>query len=166
MEKQANRCAYGLMLPATSCGGSWRKSVERSYLCHEGEKYEQIGLAIAEEYHIPHFRLRARMIQLGPYSRQGRAELCGQGKDPAYSFDEESLRQSEHTFNIDRVTAGCLSRRTRLQKTAGQREIHLCGWAYCAHEPRFVDQALWGTYADAVGEQACGSMLPSLHKDL
>ena len=25
-----------------------------------------------------------------------------------YSFDEESLRQSEHTFNIDRVTAGCL----------------------------------------------------------
>ena len=32
---------------------------------HEGEKYEQIGLAIADDLCLPHFRVRARMIQMG-----------------------------------------------------------------------------------------------------
>ena len=35
-----------------------------------------------------------------------------------YSFDEESLRQSEHTFNIDRLTACDL-----YEKNAGFREV-------------------------------------------
>ena len=48
---------------------------------------------------------------------------------------------------------------SRLQKAAGQREIHLCGWAYCAQRAAICRARSVGTYADAVGEQSCGSML-------
>lgn len=62
-----------------------------------------------------------------------------------YSFDEESLRQSEHTFNIDRLTAGDL-----YEKNAGFREVLDSGKFIYAdghivrNEPRFVEQAPWG----------------------
>ena len=109
MEKQANRCAYGLMLPATFMREIMAEkcSTLKSY-AHEGEKYEQIGLAIADELHISHFRLRARMIQLGHIYAKGALNYVDKTRIQPYSFDSDSLRQSEHTFNIDRGTAGSL----------------------------------------------------------
>ena len=95
---------------------------------HEGEKYEQIGLAIAEEYHIPHFRLRARMIQLGHIHAKGALNYVDRVRIQPYSFDEESLRQSEHTFNIDRVTAAVCTRRTPTSEncwTAGNSSMRM-----------------------------------------
>ena len=60
------------MLPATFMRGIMaEKCGTLNSYAHEGEKYEQIGLAIADEYHIPHFRLRARMIQLGHIYAKG-----------------------------------------------------------------------------------------------
>ena len=108
MEKQANRGAYGLMMPMRFMRGLMaEKSAERSVrYAHEGEKYEQIGLAIAEELGLPHFRVRARMIQLGHIHAKGALNYVDRYRIQPYSFDEESLRQSEHTFNIDRLTAG------------------------------------------------------------
>ena len=66
MEKQANRGAYGLMMPANFMRGliSEKCRTLKPYV-HEGEKYEQIGNAIVEELSLPAFRVRARMIQQG-----------------------------------------------------------------------------------------------------
>ena len=119
MEKQANRCAYGLMMPMRFMRGLMaEKSQSLKRYAHEGEKYEQIGLAIADELRIPHFRVRARMIQLGHIHAKGALNYVDRYKIQPYSFDEESLRQSEHTFNIDRLTAGDL-----YEKNAGFREV-------------------------------------------
>ena len=110
---------------------------------HEGEKYEQIGLAIAEELGLPYFRVRARMIQLGHIHAKGALNYVDRYRIQPYSFDEESLRQSEHTFNIDRLTAGDL-----YEKNAGFREVLDSGKFIYAdghivrNEPRFVEQAL------------------------
>ena len=66
IEKQANRGGYGLMMPATDT----RKQIAE--LCrkvhgyrHAGEKFEMVGKELARDLHMPHFRIRARMIQLG-----------------------------------------------------------------------------------------------------
>ena len=146
MEKQANRGAYGLMMPVRfMCGLMAEKSQSLKRYAHEGEKYEQIGLAIAEELGLPHFRVRARMIQLGHIHAKGALNYVDRYRIQPYSFDEESLRQSEHTFNIDRLTAGDL-----YEKNAGFREVLDSGKFIYAdghivrNEPRFVEQAPWG----------------------
>ena len=146
MEKQANRGAYGLMMPMRFMRGLMaEKSRSLNRYAHEGEKYEQIGLAIAEELGLPHFRVRARMIQLGHIHAKGALNYVDRYRIQPYSFDEESLRQSEHTFNIDRLTAGDL-----YEKNAGFREVLDSGKFIYAdghivrNEPRFVELASWG----------------------
>ena len=146
MEKQANRCAYGLMLPANFMRRlmAEKRGTLNTY-AHEGEKYEQIGLAIAEEYHIPHFRLRARMIQLGHIHAKGALNYVDRVRIQPYSFDEESLRRSEHTFNIDRVTAGCLyEKNLDFRKLLDSGKFIYADGHIVRNEPRFVDQAPWG----------------------
>ena len=146
MEKQANRCAYGLMLPANFMRRimAEKRGTLNTY-AHEGEKYEQIGLAIAEEHHIPHFRLRARMIQLGHIHAKGALNYVDRVRIQPYSFDEESLRRSEHTFNIDRVTAGCLyEKNPDFRKLLDSGKFIYADGHIVRNEPRFVEQAPWG----------------------
>ena len=146
MEKQANRCAYGLMLPATFMREIMAEkcSTLKSY-AHEGEKYEQIGLAIADELHIPHFRLRARMIQLGHIYAKGALNYVDKTRIQPYSFDSDSLRQSEHTFNIDRGTAGSLYEKDPdFRKLLDSGKFIYADGHIARNEPRFVEQGPWG----------------------
>ena len=141
MEKQANRGAYGLMMPI----GFMRRLMSEKCrtlkpYAHEGEKYEQIGLAIAEELCLPHFRVRARMIQLGHIHAKGALNYVDRNRIQPYSFDAEALRQEEHTFNIDRLTAGALYERNadfRKLMDSG-KFIHADGYIV-RNEPRFVE---------------------------
>ena len=141
MEKQANRGAYGLMMPV----GFMRSLMSEKCrtlkpYAHEGEKYEQIGLAIAEELCLPHFRVRARMIQLGHIHAKGALNYVDRNRIQPYSFDAEALRQEEHTFNIDRLTAGALYERNadfRKLMDSG-KFIHADGYIV-RNEPRFVE---------------------------
>ena len=141
MEKQANRGAYGLMMPV----GFMRRLMSEKCralkpYAHEGEKYEQIGLAIAEELCLPHFRVRARMIQLGHIHAKGALNYVDRNRIQPYSFDAEALRQEEHTFNIDRLTAGALYERNadfRKLMDSG-KFIHADGHIV-RNEPRFVE---------------------------
>lgn len=141
MEKQANRGAYGLMMPV----GFMRRLMSEKCralkpYAHEDEKYEQIGLAIAEELCLPHFRVRARMIQLGHIHAKGALNYVDRNRIQPYSFDAEALRQEEHTFNIDRITAGALYERNadfRKLMDSG-KFIHADGHIV-RNEPRFVE---------------------------
>lgn len=146
MEKQANRCAYGLMLSATFMREIMAEkcSTLKSYV-HEGEKYEKIGLAIADELHIPHFRLRARMIQLGHIYAKGALNYVDKTRIQPYSFDSDSLRQSEHTFNIDRGTAGSLYEKDPdFRKLLDSGKFIYADGHIARNEPRFVEQGPWG----------------------
>ena len=72
MEKQADRGAYGLMMPAAHT----RQLIETegqkvtSYQ-NVGEKFERIGINLSRQLNLPHFRVRPRMIQLGYIEAKG-----------------------------------------------------------------------------------------------
>ncbi len=102
MEKQANRGAYGLMFPVTST----REHIERLYQdvgqCrHAGERYEAVGKKMGIELLRPHFRIRARMIQLGYIQAKGSLNYVERKLIEPFAFDTEAWREEQHTFVID-----------------------------------------------------------------
>ena len=105
MEVQANRGAYGLMLPITDTDAR----ICRELKCvtrfrHPGDKYEETGVAIARMLGLPFFRVRARMIQLGHlYAKGALNKVNGDYIEP-FCFDLDAWRKEEHTFVIDRKT--------------------------------------------------------------
>lgn len=102
MEKQANRGAYGLMLPATST----RELIERIYrdtgCCrHVGARYEVVGKEMGMALALPHFRIRARMIQLGYIQAKGALNYVERQLIQPFAFDLDAWREEQHTFVID-----------------------------------------------------------------
>ena len=147
MEKQANRGAYGLMMPVRFMRGLMAEKCQtlKPY-AHEGEKYEQIGLAIAKELCLPHFRVRARMIQLGHIHARGCLNYVDRRRIQPYSFDEDSLRKDEHCFNIDMRTAGHLyEKNTDFRKVLDSGKFIYADGHIVRNEPRFVMQTPLGT---------------------
>lgn len=146
MEKQANRGAYGLMMPIGFMRDIMAEKCKALKPCaHEGEKYEQIGMAIADELCLPHFRVRARMIQLGHVHAKGSLNYVDRNRIQPYSFDEESLRQEEYTFNIDRLTAGCLyERNADFRKVLDSGKFIYADGHIVRNESRYVEQTSFG----------------------
>ena len=142
MEKQANRGAYGLMMPLRFMRDLMAEKCKKlKPYAHAGEKYEQIGLAIAEELHLPHFRVRARMIQLGHIHAKGALNYIDRSRIQPYSFDADSLRQEEHTFNIDRITAASLyEKNADFRKVLDSGKFVYADGHFVRNEPRFVEQ--------------------------
>ncbi len=109
MEKQANRGAYGLMLPATST----REMIERLYndigaRRHAGERYEAVGINMRTELSLPYFRIRARMIQLGYIQAKGSLNYVDRHMIQPFAFDIDAWREEQHTFIIDQITVNRL----------------------------------------------------------
>ena len=111
MEKQANRGAYGLMLPATYTRELISLECEKAKNSqHAGERFQIAGKAISRQLDIPHFRIRARMIQLGNVQAKGSLNYVERKLIKPFAFDLESLREEQHTFVIDQHTANTLYR--------------------------------------------------------
>ena len=142
MEKQANRGAYGLMMPISFMRDLMAEKIKKlKPYAHAGEKYEQIGLAIAEKLSLPHFRVRARMIQLGHIHAKGALNYIDRSRIQPYSFDADSLRQEEHTFNIDISTAASLyEKNADFRKVLDSGKFVYADGHFVRNEPRFVEQ--------------------------
>lgn len=146
MEKQANRGAYGLMMPLHDMQERISAHTEKTDWCrHPGAKYQQIGRAIARELHLPHFRVRARMIQLGHVYAKGALNYADQRMIEPFVFDPDAWREERHTFVINESMV-----RRLCEKDSGFREIMDCGKFIYAdghvvrNEPRFVKRSLDG----------------------
>lgn len=111
MEKQANRGAFGLMMPAMSTHEMIRSECERarknvlmetghSYR-HSGELYEDVGKEISRRLNIPHFRIRARFIQLGYIEARGSLNYADRKLIQPFAFDKETWREMTHTFVVN-----------------------------------------------------------------
>lgn len=101
MENQADRAAHGLWMPATDT--RYRIAAKLSQVknySHNGELYESVGLSVAFQLGIPHFRMRARMIQLGCPEAKGILHYIERKRIRPFAFDPESLRAEELTFVI------------------------------------------------------------------
>ena len=105
MEKQANRMAYGLMMPITHTRMLITDLCARE--CeyrHAGEKYEKVGLALAKILNLPHFRIRARMIQLGYVEAKGSLNYVQHQLIRPFAFDIDSWKDGLHTFVVEERT--------------------------------------------------------------
>lgn len=103
LEKQANRGAYGLMMPATHTRERIHelRSREGRYN-HSGELYQYIGKNLANELHVPDFRIRARMIQMGNNDAKGALNYVNREEIRPFAFSQDSLRDPRHTFVVDK----------------------------------------------------------------
>ncbi len=101
MENQADRAAHGLWMPATDtkCRIMEKLGKAGTYR-HNGELYEAVGSSVAYQLSVPHFRMRARMIQLGFPEAKGILHYIERKRIRPFAFDPESLRAEELTFVI------------------------------------------------------------------
>ena len=111
MEMQANRGAYGLLMPKMYT----RKCIEAE--CkrivdyrNKGEKYEKVGKKLSHRLGLPHFRVRARMIQLGYIEARGSLNYVDRKLIRPFGFDPDAWRESEVTYVINRNTVNKLYR--------------------------------------------------------
>ena len=111
MEKQANRGAYGLMMPAGHTAELIRSECRNAeHYRNTGEKYEMAGIAIGKALHLPYFCVRARMLQLGNPEAKGALNYVKKKKIEPFAFDSAAWREEQHTFVIDEATVNALRR--------------------------------------------------------
>ena len=114
MEKQANRGASALMMPASDTRSrildesikaqeTIRKTMGRPSR-HLGELYEEVGKQLSKKLGVPHFRIRARFIQLGYVEAKGSLNYVEKKLIQPFAFEPDSWQEPTHTFNIDRRT--------------------------------------------------------------
>ena len=148
MEKQADRGAYGLMMPATHTQEMIRQECARvKGYRNVGEKYEIAGLRMAVALQAAHFRIRARMIQLGHYEAKGALNYINYQMIQPFAFERESLAVEELTFVISQGTLCSLAEKNeRLSALLESgRYVYADGHAV-RNDPRFVESRGYGLY--------------------
>ena len=76
MENQADRAANALWMPVNDTKDRIEKKIcQISTYSHRGELFESVGVSVAYQLKVPHFRMRARMIQLGYPEAKGISDL-------------------------------------------------------------------------------------------
>ena len=114
MEKQADRGSYGLMMPATDTRERIRSELARvRQFKNEGERFEIVGKALSYQLRMPHFRLKARMIQLGYIQAKGALNYVDKKLITPFAFDPDAWRENEVTFVIKPQTVSGLERRSK-----------------------------------------------------
>lgn len=103
MEKQANRGAYGLLMPATATQDIIHTELQNTTKCpHVGYRYQVVGEEIANRFELPWFRVRARMIQLGHVDARGALHCADHHRIEPFAFDHNAWEKDEQTFVIDK----------------------------------------------------------------
>lgn len=142
MEKQADRGAYALIMPATHTEQLIRQECARvTKYRNVGEQYETAGLRIAEMLQMPHFRIRARMIQLGHYEAKGALNYVRDHMIQPFAFARDSLAVEVLTFVIWPGALQILAdKNEKLKKLLDSgRYVYADGHAV-RNDPRFVER--------------------------
>ena len=103
MEKQANRGAYGLLMPVTVMQEIIHSELQKTTKCpHAGYRYQVVGEEIADRLRLPWFRVRARMIQLGHVDARGALHCADHHRIEPFAFEHNAWEKDEQTFVIDK----------------------------------------------------------------
>ncbi|MBP3241773.1 MAG: hypothetical protein J6M92_14725 [Oribacterium sp.] len=147
-EKQANRGAYGLMMPLTDTARLISSELGKvDTYTHRGSLYSQAGKAVAKEVHLPHFRVRARMIQLGHVHARGALNYVRKVEIAPFDFDDESWRGDSITFVIDEITALSLACRDEEFKELLHSKKYIYADGHIVrNDPRFIVKKKGGYY--------------------
>lgn len=140
MEKQADRGAFGLALPATATRAAIDEACDKaSHSRHAGEKYQIAGKALAWDLSLPHFRIRARMIQLGHTAAQGALNYVEKKLIQPFAFDIDAWRDEQHTFVVDPDTVTNLCKENEDFRELIQSGAYVYADGHVVrNDPRFV----------------------------
>lgn len=106
MEWQARRGSFGLMMPLSMMeplvSNKWlSRTISKE---HAGQRFERIARAIAREYDLPKFRVRARMIQMGHIAAKGALNYVDGRYIEPFAFSTGN-GEGNTSFVIDRKSA-------------------------------------------------------------
>ena len=113
MEKQANRAAYALMMPAPHMHSLIHSVIfdavaelkaKGTKHRHTAALYEDVGIRLANKLKLPYFRIRARFLQLGYLEAAGALNFAEKRMVEAFMCSEDAWRDFSHTYFLDRKT--------------------------------------------------------------
>lgn len=142
MEKQADRGAYGLMLPATHTKSIIADNIRKvTGYQNEGELFEIVGSRIAEDQGLADFRIRARMIQLGHIEAKGALNYVSRERIQPFAFNPDAWKENELSYVVDPWTV------ERLQKENKDFQAFMISGDYVyadghvvLNDPKFVEE--------------------------
>lgn len=140
MEKRADRGAYGLIMPRTHTQKMIADECEQATGYQNfGEKYEMVGKRIADTLCLPHFRVRARMIQQGHMEARGALNYVNSRLIHPFAFDPNAWKENEISFVIDPGSVKQLRKECEdLQKLLASDQYIYADGHVVRNEPRFV----------------------------
>ena len=101
MENQANRGAFGLMMPISDMRERIYAEMRNvRYYKHRGELFDIIGRRLYKTLDLPEFRIRARMIQLGFVEAAGAMNYVDYKRIQPFAFDKDALSVEIHSYVI------------------------------------------------------------------
>ena len=141
MEVQANRGAYGLMLPLTDTEARIRAETSLvTQFRHPGDVYEIAGKKLSSKLDLPYFRIRARMIQLGHIYAKGALNKVDGAYIEPFSFDLESWQADEQTYVIDEKTVKAIYDKSRDFRTfMDSGKFVYCDGHVVRNTPEFIE---------------------------
>ena len=141
MENHADRAAHGLMMPATDTRNRIQALLSRvKNYRHDGELFEFVGMTVSTQLDMPHFRMRARMIQLGYPQAKGILHYVEQRRIRPFAFDLDSLYAEELTFVITPAKIKKLCDESdAFRKVVNSRRFVYAEGHMVFNDPRFVE---------------------------
>ena len=109
IEWQANRGAYGLMMPASEVRPMLQEALAKvKNPLHNGYLYETAGINLAGDLCQPYFRVKARMLQFGHIHAHGALNYVRGKRIQPFDFSPASLERPNTTFVIDKYSSSKL----------------------------------------------------------
>ena len=142
MEKQADRGAYGLMMPITHTKRVINDNISKiTAYQNDGELFELVGDNIAEDQHLADFRVRARMIQLGHIEAKGALNYINRTRIQPFAFNPDAWKENELSYVVDPWTVEKLQKENKdfLAFLISGDYIYADGHVV-RNEPRFVHE--------------------------
>lgn len=143
MEKQANRGAFALMMPA----GDTRDRIlnecaKVNTYKNFGEEFEIVGKNLSCQLGYPHFRIKPRMLQLGFFEARGALNYVDRHTlMQPFAFNREAWRDSGVTFVVKESTTNAQYRNNEDFKTVMDSGQFIYADGHIVrNEPRFVKQ--------------------------
>ena len=110
---------------------------------HAGEKFEMVGKELARDLHMPHFRIRARMIQLGNIEAKGALNYVAREPTQPFAFNTDSWREEQHTFVVDETTVKNLQKKSPDLRTIMESGKYVYADGHVVrNEPEYVEKRL------------------------
>ena len=142
MENQANRGAYALMMPAEDTAERFRNELDtvKDYK-NRGHKFEIAGKALSSRLHLPHFRVKPRLVQLGFIEIKGALNYIERKLITPFGFHADAWKENEVTFVIKPGTVYGLERSSEeFRKVMATGKFVYADGHVVRNDPRFVTE--------------------------